>query len=122
MNEKIMEFSFQGKLVRFNGTANQPLCMAADVCSILGIKDTRSSLRKLDTNEKLIGKIYRSGQWREAWFITEPGLYKLIFRSYKPIAKQFQRWICYEVIPSIRANGYYQLTNVSIPTNNGHLL
>lgn len=42
-------------------------------------------------------------------FVTEPGLYKLIFRSEKHEAKSFTRWITHEVIPSIRRTGSYIL-------------
>lgn len=39
--------------------------------------------------------------------ISEPGLYKLIMRSRKPEAKEFQRWATHEVLPSIRKHGAY---------------
>ena len=39
--------------------------------------------------------------------INESGLYSLTFASRKPEAKQFQRWVTSEVLPSIRKNGYY---------------
>jgi hypothetical protein len=40
-------------------------------------------------------------------FVSESGLYSLIFRSRKPEALNFQRWITREVIPSIRKHGGY---------------
>lgn len=39
--------------------------------------------------------------------INEPGLYSLIFRSNKPEAKQFKRWVTHEVLPEIRKKGSY---------------
>ena len=39
--------------------------------------------------------------------ITESGLYALIFRSHKPEAKNFSRWVRREVLPSIRCSGMY---------------
>ena len=39
--------------------------------------------------------------------ISEPGLYKLVMRSRKPEAKEFQRWVTHEVLPSIRKHGAY---------------
>lgn len=36
--------------------------------------------------------------------ISEPGLYRLVMKSRKPEAKEFQRW---EVLPSIRKHGAY---------------
>ncbi len=40
-------------------------------------------------------------------FMSEPGLYRFIFRSNKPKATQFTNWICEEVLPSIRKQGFY---------------
>jgi len=40
--------------------------------------------------------------------VTEKGLYKLLFRSRKPIAEKFQNWVC-EVIKDIRLKGSYTL-------------
>lgn len=39
--------------------------------------------------------------------VSESGLYSLIFRSTKPEAKNFQRWVTQEVLPSIRRTGSY---------------
>jgi prophage antirepressor-like protein len=41
--------------------------------------------------------------------VTEPGLYRLIFKSRKPVAKRFQRWVLHEVLPSIRKIGKYEI-------------
>jgi prophage antirepressor-like protein len=41
--------------------------------------------------------------------INEPGLYSLIIRSRKPVAKAFKRWVIHEVLPAIRRTGQYQL-------------
>lgn len=79
---------------------------AAD--NILQIKDTEVSLRKLDDDEKLTRKLYVSGQQRDVWIINESGLYNLIFRSNKPEAKAFRKWVTSEVLPQIRATGQYK--------------
>ncbi len=39
--------------------------------------------------------------------VNEFGLYRLIMSSRKPEAKNFQRWVFHEVLPSIRKHGYY---------------
>ena len=40
-------------------------------------------------------------------FINESGLYSLILRSERPEAKTFKKWVCSEVLPSIRKTGSY---------------
>jgi prophage antirepressor-like protein len=39
--------------------------------------------------------------------ISESGLYKLIMRSNKPEARQFQDWVTRDVLPAIRKDGAY---------------
>lgn len=43
----------------------------------------------------------------ERTFVTETGLYQLIFRSRVPKAREFQKWVFEEVLPSIRKNNFY---------------
>lgn len=40
-------------------------------------------------------------------FLTESGVYKLIFKSRKPSAERFQDWVTDEVLPRIRQYGAY---------------
>ena len=81
-----------------------------DVCKILGIKNHKQALERLDPEE--VGMFYTphpQSPKKEVLmnFVTESGLYELIFRSNKPEAKIFKQWITKEVIPTIRKNGYY---------------
>lgn len=40
--------------------------------------------------------------------VSESGLYSLVFKSRKPEAKAFKRWVTHEVLPSIRKTGRYE--------------
>ena len=40
-------------------------------------------------------------------YVTEAGLYRLIFRSNKPAAERVRKWVFGEVLPSIRKTGGY---------------
>ena len=44
---------------------------------------------------------------REPWAITEAGLYRLVMRSNKPEASDFQDWVTDTVLPAIRKDGAY---------------
>lgn len=48
-----------------------------------------------------------------ATFVDEIGLYYAIGSSKKPEADKFKEWLCAEVIPSIRQNGYYTLPQMT---------
>ncbi|MCD2493746.1 toxin Bro [Lacrimispora sp. NSJ-141] len=42
-------------------------------------------------------------------FLTESGVYKLVFKSRKPNAEKFTDWIADEVLPAIRKTGSYEM-------------
>lgn len=108
MNE-VEKFEFNGFELAVIGEdkVNNPLFIAADVCEFLGIADTSQAMERLDDDEKLMRVIYASGQKREMWVINESGLYSLIFKSRKPEARAFRKWVTSEVLPTIRKTGEY---------------
>ncbi|MEV2279306.1 phage antirepressor [Nocardiopsis sp. NPDC049922] len=85
-----------------------PWFVASDVCEILGLSDFRTSLRKLDEDERHTMPVTDAlGRKQDTYVVNEAGLYSLILRSRKPVAKAFKRWVTHEVIPSIRKTGSY---------------
>lgn len=108
-NLNLTVFAFEGNTVRFVGTAQKPEWVAQDVCSVLGIKNARDTLADFEPDEKGVAIVYTPGGNQEMLTVTEPGLYRLIFKSRKEVAKRFQRWVFHEVLPSIRKTGSYAL-------------
>jgi prophage antirepressor-like protein len=49
--------------------------------------------------------------------LSESGLYALIFKSRKPEAKKFRKWITVEVIPSLRRTGKYEMGQDNAPAD-----
>lgn len=62
------------------------------------IKLTNSKVKDIDFR-----KLHNTGEN----FLTESGVYKLIFRSNKPNAEKFTDWVTDEVLPTIRKEGAY---------------
>lgn len=109
MSTEIQRFEFKGAALRtLTDEASEPWFVAKDACDILGI-DTNHLREALDDDE--ITNLRNSEVWnqpgRAPLIISEPGLYKLIMRSRKPEAKEFQRWVTHEVLPQIRRTGGY---------------
>jgi anti-repressor protein len=105
----IQQFNFKGNQLRtLTDNQGEPWFVAKDVCDILNI-DTNHLRDALDEDE--ITNLRNSEVWnqpgRAPLIISEPGLYKLIMRSRKPEAKEFQRWVTHEVLPQIRKTGGY---------------
>lgn len=73
-----------------------------DVCDILGIKNDRDAISKLNKKQKGVGITDTLGGNQEMNIISEGGLYKLAFTSRKPIAQEFTDWVTDELIPEIR--------------------
>ena len=84
---------------------------AKDVCEALDITWNGSTLDNMPDEWKGVLKLRTPGGEQEANFINEPGLYRLIFRSNKPRAVEFSNWVCKDVLPSIRKNGFFGTIN-----------
>lgn len=109
MNNEIQQFDFKGAALRTLTDENgEPWFVAKDVCDILGLENSRKATVELDQDEKNTVTISDGipGNPNKT-IISEPGLYKLIMRSRKPEAKEFQRWVTHEVLPQIRKHGAY---------------
>lgn len=109
----IEEREVLGKEFRIYGTIEEPLFLAKDVAE--WIEYDKSSLNKMinsvDEEEKLNGTIFRAGQKRGMWFLTEDGLYEVLMQSRKPIAKSFKKKVK-EILKDVRKHGMYATDNV----------
>lgn len=76
------------------GTTYDPLFRASDVALILEMTNIRKSIMDFNENEKVIHTMNTPGGPQMVSFLTQKGLFKLLFRSKKPIALQFQNWAC----------------------------
>lgn len=87
---------------------------AKDSCGILGIKNHKQALSRLEKDE--VGMFHTPHPQSRSKlikmnYVSESGLYSLIFGSTRPEAKTFKKWITKEVIPSIRRTGAYDIEN-----------
>lgn len=110
---------FESNKVEVFEFKSQVLFNPKDVAECLGISDVNSSIRSFNDNQvvKLTNSDMHDMQFRKLNnrgenFLTEAGVYKLIFKSKKDNAEKFQDWVTDEVLPSIRKNGAYITDNV----------
>jgi prophage antirepressor-like protein len=90
------------------GTYHEPLFRASDIGEILEMGNIRSSIQYFNDDERCVHTMDTSTGPKQVTFLTEKGLYKVLFKSRKSIAEKFQNWVC-EVIKEIRLNGIYDL-------------
>lgn len=73
---------------------------------MLKLGNVHSSIASFDEDEKVLHAMDTIRGLQEMTFLTETGVYRLVMRSNKPIARPFQKWVC-TVVASIRENGRY---------------
>lgn len=109
MNTEIQTFNFNNAPLRtLADTAGAPWFVLKDCMSILGLGNPTETVKMFDDDEFSTTEVIDSiGRRQQTYIISEAGLYGLVLRSRKPEAKEFQRWVTHEVLPSIRKHGIY---------------
>lgn len=106
----IQPFDFKGHQVRtLTFETSETWWVLSDVAKVLGVQNASDLAKRLDQDERSRFNLGRQG---EGWIVNEPGLYKIVLRSDKPEAREFQRWVTHEVLPSIRRHGAYMSEDV----------
>lgn len=93
--------------VRMQMVDGEPWFAAKDLCELLGLDNSRQAVSRLDDDEKGVISSDTLGGKQELTFVSESGMYALIFQSRKPQARAFRKWVTGEVLPSLRKYGYY---------------
>ena len=109
-NKEVEVFEFEGKVL-FN---------PRHVGECLELTDSAVRMAMSKMNEKQVINLNNSNVKdidvrklanRGENFLTESGVYKLIFKSRKQEAEKFQDWVTDEVLPQVRKTGGYISTN-----------
>lgn len=110
MNE-LQTFNFNNNPVRTFIVESEPWFCLKDVCVIFGISNITMLKQRLNPKGLSRAEVLTKGGMQRVITINEPNLYKVVFRSDKPIAQEFENWICEKVLPSIRKTGSYTLSD-----------
>lgn len=106
MKPSIFNFNEHGVRVAIDANG-LPLFCLADVCNALGMQ--RANPSRFNLNPKgthsLCTPTTSGNQF--ITFISEENLYRIVFRSTKPEAINFQNWVFADVLPTIRKTGSY---------------
>jgi prophage antirepressor-like protein len=88
---------------------------AKDVFEALDItwKGASGSLKNTPEKWQGVWQLQTPGGSQEAVFISEPAVYQTAFTSRKPEAIKFTEWVCEEVLPEIRRNGFFGTVSLS---------
>lgn len=91
---------------------NEPMFVAKDVCNVLGYSNDRDAIIRHCKSEGVVKHdTLTNGGMQGITLINEGNLYRLILKSKKKEAEEFETWVCDEVLPSIRKHGAYLTDN-----------
>ena len=117
MKSSLTPFAFDDALVRVRTDEHgNPWFVAKDVCRVLEIGNTSDAVSNLDEDEKGIANTDTPSGGQQMLTVSESGLYTLIFRSRKPEARRFRKWVTSEVLPALRRTGSYIMPGVDAAT------
>ena len=101
----IQNDQFKVRKTEYDG---QTWFVGRDVADILGYKNANNAVTAhVDEDDRLTTEVNTPKGIRSTTIINEIGVYSLVLGSKLPQAKAFKRWICKDVIPSIRRTGAY---------------
>ena len=87
------QIRFDGYILDVYDSLDEPYFMAVEVAKLIDYSTgkTGQMLSLLEADEYLSTIIYRSGQRRKVYMVTEIGLYNILSQSRKPIARKWRR-------------------------------
>lgn len=109
MLNALQAYQFGSSPLRVIRREGEPWFVAGDVCAVLGIRNARDAVADLDDDEKGVATTDTLGGAQEMNIVSESGLYSLVFRSRKPEARAFRKWVTSEVLPAIRRTGSFTI-------------
>lgn len=81
---------------------------ASQICAVLGLQNHRNATENLDGDERSVISMPTAGGKQDCVMLSQLGVYRLIMRSNKPIAKPFQKWVL-RMIKTVESEGHYNL-------------
>ena len=113
MKQELQIFNYKNSQIRTVEQDGQVWFVAKDVCDILELTNAREAIKSLDDDERSSVRITDGtspkGGNPNVNLIAESGVYALAFKSHKPEAKNFARWVRKEVLPSVIHTGSYSV-------------
>lgn len=106
--EKVGELKFYGHYLDIYRDLGNPLFLAGDVARMIdySVGNTSHMLKMVDESEMIFASTRNNGATARGnatmkWFLTEDGLYEVLFQSRKPVARRF-KFTIKQVLKKIR--------------------
>lgn len=107
---KIFENAQFGQIRTSITESGEPLFCLADLCKAINVANHRNVAKRIEQDGvRRMDIIDSMGRNQQVLFVTEPGMYEVLLRSDSEKARPFRKWVCGEVLPSIRKSGGYMV-------------
>ena len=115
---------FNNENIRIVGTTENPMFVVKDICKILGLSNVTEVLRNIPEKCKSLVSLQprNATNFQTTSVVNGAGLYKIIMRCNKPVAKPFQDFVCEEILPSIGKTGEYKYQKILDEKNKESIL
>lgn len=115
---------FNDENIRIVGTTENPMFVVKDICKILGLSNVTEVLRNIPEKCKSLVSLQprNATNFQTTSVVNGAGLYKIIMRCNKPVAKPFQDFVCEEILPSIGKTGEYKYQKILDEKNKESIL
>lgn len=122
---EVKTFTFGEMQVRMIEVNNEPLFCLSDICKGCGFRDANHAAEQIKAEYSEGDKRYTlnmypletKGGLQNFGMVTEPQMYFVMMRGRSQASKQFRKWICEKVIPSIRRTASY-IHGMELPKRN----
>lgn len=111
----LQTFTFGTQNVRTVIEDGQVKFVMHDICNALGLTNPTEAAKGLAEDERGLSITETADGKRTVVTITESGLYTLVFKSRKPEAQTFRKWVTSEVLPTLRRTGTYTVVPAPPP-------
>ena len=113
-------FRFKGKEIQIKVVNNEPWFLAADIAKALSNTDVSNMVKSANIKDYHVRTYLNRtlGGEQKMLFVDEAGMYKILMKSRKAVAEEFQDWVSEQVLPSIRKTGSYSVNqNNALPAD-----
>lgn len=107
MSADVELFEFQNQPVRVVLVDGDPWFVLTDLCGVLDLTNPSVVAQRIDEAALSQAYIRSGGQQRKVTIVNESGMYEVVFRSDKPEAVTFRRFVTGVILPQIRRTGSY---------------
>lgn len=100
LEKTVGTIKFDKKLLDVYQSLDEPLFRATDIAKMIDYSEgnTWKMVEVCDPDEKMNVTVVMGGQRRQVTFVTEAGLYHILFQSRKPLARKWSKVIRLELI------------------------